>query len=380
MYHFKSLFVFSVVTLILFSCKEDEAPGPDIDNCVTISSAARSQPVPGEYIITFPEAPSGGRTTNAARLLKKYGLTDKQILTTISGERLHMLTKLSEDEAEAIRKDNALTIEPERITSICGCLEVVAPSLVTWNVNKVGYGDGTGKTAWILDTGIDLDHPDLNVDKTRSRSFLTDITSAEDDNGHGTHVAGIVGAKNNTFGTLGVAAGASLISLKILDKDGNGRLSAAIKALAHVRENGKAGDVVNISLTLEEVSEALETEIRAVAKKGIFVAIAAGNDKKDAGTFSPARTSGANIYTVSAVDSLGNFAEFSNYGAETIDYAAPGVSILSSYKNGKYAIISGTSMASPHVAGLLLISNGKLNSKGFANNDPDGNPDPIVHR
>src|SRR5690606_3777268 len=141
-----------------------------------------------------------------------------------------------------------------------------------------------------------------------------------------------------------------------------------------------AGDVVNISLTLEEVSEALETEIRAVAKKGIFVAIAAGNDKKDAGTFSPARTSGANIYTVSAVDSLGNFAEFSNYGAETIDYAAPGVSILSSYKDGKYAIISGTSMASPHVAGLLLIGNGKLNSKGFANNDPDGNPDPIVHR
>lgn len=380
MSHIKVIFYSAALCLILFSCKEDETPVPAIDDCNTITSAARSQPVPGEFIITFPAESSGGKAIDMAGVIRRYDLSEKKILAKISGERLHLLTKLSASEAEEIKNDSYLNIEPERITSLCGCIDVVAPSLVTWNINKVGYGDGIGKTAWILDTGIDLDHPDLNVDKTRSRSFLPDITSAEDDNGHGTHVAGIVGAKNNTFGTLGVASGASLISLKILDKEGNGRLSAALKALVHVRENGKAGDVVNISLTLEEVSEALEAEIRAVAKKGIFVAIAAGNNKKDAGTFSPARTSGVNIYTVSAVDSLGNFAEFSNYGAGTIDYAAPGVNILSTYKDGKYAIISGTSMASPHVAGLLLINNGKLNSKGFANNDPDGNPDPIVHR
>jgi subtilisin len=251
---------------------------------------------------------------------------------------------------------------------------------VTWNVDKVGYGDGSGKTAWIMDTGIDMDHPDLNVDKSRSRSFISDVSSPEDDNGHGTHVAGIVGAKNNTIGTLGVASGATVVSLKILDKEGNGRLSTALKALSYIKSNGKAGDAINISLTLDEISESLETEIRSVANNGMYVAIAAGNDSKDASTFSPARTAGANIYTVSAVDSLNQFANFSNYGAQAIDYAAPGVRILSTYIDGKYAIISGTSMASPHVAGLLLINQGKINANGFALNDPDGKPDPLAHQ
>jgi subtilisin family serine protease len=231
-----------------------------------------------------------------------------------------------------------------------------------------------------MDTGIDLDHPDLTVDKDRSRSFVEGVTSAADDNGHGTHVAGVLGAKNNTFGTLGVASGATLISLKILDNEGNGRLSAALKALSYIRSNGKAGDAVNISLTLEEVSEALETEIRGVANRGIYIAIAAGNDRKDAGTFSPARTSGENIYTVSAVDSLHQFAHFSNFGKGIIDYAAPGVRVLSTYKDGKYAIMSGTSMASPHLAGILLINNGKINQEGFALNDPDGAADPLAHQ
>src|SRR5678815_3248042 len=114
--------------------------------------------------------------------------------------------------------------------------------------NKVGYGDGTGKTAWIIDSGIDFDHPDLNVDVKRSKSFLTGNTSADDENGHGTHVAGIIGAKNNNFGVLGVASGANLVSLRVLDKDGNGTLSSIIQALAYVNANGKAGDVVNMSI------------------------------------------------------------------------------------------------------------------------------------
>ncbi|MBA4056291.1 MAG: peptidase S8, partial [Marivirga sp.] len=92
-----------------------------------------------------------------------------------------------------------------------------------------------------------------------------------------------------------------------------------------------------------------------------------------------ARVSGKNIYTVSAIDSLGRFARFSNYGSDVVDYAAPGVRIISAYKNGTYAIMSGTSMAAPHVAGLLLISNGKLNTSGFAVNDPDNQPDPLAH-
>jgi subtilisin len=372
-----------IFLLIFFACNEEEAPKPaDPDDCLAMTASSVGEPIDGEYIITLPGESSDGRIAEAAaRLLKETGISPIKIKEQISGNSLHFLMSLTREEANKIANENRkIHIEPDRTISICGCLTVVEPRLVTWNVDRVGYGDGTGKTAWVMDTGIDLDHPDLTTDKSRSQSFITDNPSPEDDNGHGTHVAGIIGAKNNSIGTLGVASGATLVSLKILDNEGNGRLSSALKALAYLKTNGKAGDVVNISLTLNEISESLESEIRSLAAKGLYIAIAAGNDKKDAGTFSPARTAGANIYTVSAVDSLNRFASFSNFGKDVIDYAAPGVRILSTYIDGKYAIISGTSMASPHVSGLLLINNGKINSNGFAENDPDGQADAIAHQ
>jgi subtilisin len=242
------------------------------------------------------------------------------------------------------------------------------------------HADGTTKTAWVLDTGVDLDHPDLNVDRNRSRSFNEGETSAEDNNGHGTHISGIIGAKNNSIGTLGVASGATIVGLKILDENGEGLLSVALKALSFVRTNGKAGDVVNISIGLEDVSEILDREIKALSDKGIYVVIAAGNESRPANNFSPARTAGENVYTITAVDSSNHFASFSNFGNDVVDYAAPGVKVLSTYRDGKYAIMSGTSMAAPHVAGLLLINNGTLNSEGFAIDDPDGTADPVAHR
>ncbi|HEY0770555.1 MAG TPA: S8 family serine peptidase, partial [Sphingobacteriaceae bacterium] len=277
-------------------------------------------------------------------------------------------------------KPGVVAVEPDRYLSIKACFSVLEPTLVTWNVDKVGYADGTTKTAWILDTGVDLDHPDLNVDRTRSQSFNEGETSADDNNGHGTHIAGIIGAKNNSIGMLGVASGATIVGLKILDENGEGLLSVALKAIAYVKGNGRAGDAVNISMGLEDVSEILEREIKALSDKGIFVVIAAGNESRPANNFSPARTTGKNIYTITAVDSTNRFASFSNFGNDVVDFAAPGVKILSTYKDGKYAIMSGTSMAAPHVTGLLLINNGVVHTKGFATNDPDGTADPIAHR
>ena len=118
--------------------------------------------------------------------------------------------------------------------------------------------------------------------------------------------------------------------------------------------------------------------MQTTAAKGILISIAAGNDGKAANLFSPGRANGINIYTVSAVDSLDNFASFSNFGNDVVDYAAPGVRILSTYKDGKYAKMSGTSMAAPHVAGLLLLNGQKLHYSTSALNDPDGSPDKIV--
>jgi subtilisin len=381
---FSTLIVVLSITALV-SCEQDEAqdPGGPLVDCITSMSARHGQEVKGQYIVSFEESESAsGRTSAASRIFEEHNISADKIKDRIDGgARLNYVLNISEDEAASLKASPGVAaVEPDRYLSIKACFSVLEPTLVTWNVEKVGYADGTTKTAWILDTGIDLDHPDLNVDRTRSQSFNEGETSADDKNGHGTHIAGIIGAKNNSIGTLGVASGATLVGLKILDENGEGLLSVALKAIAYVKGNGRAGDAVNISMGLEDVSEILEREIRALSDKGIYVVIAAGNESRPANNFSPARTSGKNIYTITAVDSTNRFASFSNYGNDVVDYAAPGVKILSTYKDGKYAIISGTSMAAPHVAGLLLINNGVLNTEGFASNDPDGTADPIAHR
>jgi subtilisin len=380
-------FVGALISSAMFmSCKSEEDPAikSSDDACITTRAADNGSVIEGQYLVTIPAdstSQSGRKAAMISRLSKDYNFGREAFVETVDGAQTTLVMKISKADADRLEDDPAIAlVEPDRVISICACFTVIEPRLVKWNVNKVGYGDGTGKTAWILDTGVDLDHPDLNIDKTRSRSFITGSSTVTDENGHGTHVAGVIGAKNNTIGTLGVASGATLVALKVLDEEGKGRVSTVLSALAFIRLNAKPGDVVNISMGLEEGSETLDREIQALASRGIYFALAAGNEGKEANTYSPARTSGKNIYTVTAVDSLDRFASFSNYGNDVVDFAAPGVRILSSYINGKYAIMSGTSMATPHVTGLLLINNGKINSYGSAVNDPDGTPDPIAHK
>jgi subtilisin family serine protease len=255
-----------------------------------------------------------------------------------------------------------------------------AGSQVTpWGVTRVGdAGDGTGKTAWVIDTGIDMDHPDLNVDAGRSANFVRRGKDTTDDgNGHGTHVAGTIAAVDNSFGVVGVAAGASVVAVRVLDNSGSGFYSDVIAGVDYVGANGSSGDVANMSLG-GGPSSALDNAVKAAAAAGIKFALAAGNSSGDANDHSPARANGPNIYTVSAIDSGDDFASFSNYGNPPIDFAAPGVSVLSLWKGGGMNTISGTSMATPHVAGILLL--GSVHTDGTANGDPDGNPDPIAHR
>ncbi len=253
------------------------------------------------------------------------------------------------------------------------------PAQVTpWGVMRTGSGSGKGKVAWIIDTGIEFDHPDLDVDKFRSRSF-TGSSSANDDNGHGTHVAGIVGAKNNDIGVIGVAYDATLVAVKVLNKDGSGTLSGVVQGVDYVTYTGSAGNAANLSLS-GGVYQSLDDAVKGMGRKGIFVSLAAGNSSKNAINFSPARANGTNIYTVSAFDKNDKFASFSNYGEPPLDYCEPGVTIKSTILGGKYGDLSGTSMAAPHLAGILLITNGKPRTDGFVTADPDGDPDPIGHK
>jgi len=375
-------------TIFFFvSCSKDNdrepVPSTPTDDCAVSGAAVSGQTIPGQYIVTYKNAEgrSAGTGLRKKRVLEDNLIPTSAIMAEFEGSSSGFVASLNSDQLVRLKKDPLIEmVEQDRVIALNTCFKVVAPTLVTWNVNKVGYGNGIGKTAWVVDTGIDFDHPDLTVDAQRSRSFVTDVPSADDENGHGTHVAGIIGAKNNSFGVLGVASGATLVSIRVLNAEGKGTLSSIVQALAYISVNAKAGDVVNMSLGEEIASPTLDLHVQNTASKGILFALAAGNDGKEANLFSPGRTNGENIFTVSAVDSLDNFASFSNYGNDVVDYAAPGVRILSTYKDGQYARMSGTSMAAPHVAGLLLLNGRNLHFSTTAKNDPDGIPDRIVSK
>lgn len=219
----------------------------------------------------------------------------------------------------------------------------------------------------VIDTGIDKKHPDLYVYKGVT-CLGAGRPGGNDDNGHGTHVAGIAAAKDNDIGVVGVAPGARLWSVKVLDKYGSGTLSCVIAGIDYVTQHADEIEVANMSLGCRCSTPAGDTALNSSVAAGVTYIVAAGNEASDVKDFWPA--SNPNVITVSAIadsdgrcGSLGSntiyggddtFANFSNYGSG-VDIAAPGVYIYSTYKGGKYATMSGTSMASPHVAGAAAL-------------------------
>ncbi len=223
----------------------------------------------------------------------------------------------------------------------------------------------------VLDTGVDLRHPDLNVLRSRGRNCSTG-RGIDDGNGHGTHVAGIIGAVDNNVGVVGVAPGARIWPIRVLDASGNGNVSDVICGIDYVTQHASKIEVANMSLggvgadsTCGSNTDAYHEAICASVAAGVTYVVAAGNFGSDAGRIVPATYE--EVITVSALadfdgqpggtggatcrfDVDDTLADFSNFGAD-IDLIAPGVCILSTWPGGGYNTISGTSMASPHVAG-----------------------------
>ncbi|WP_299758627.1 S8 family serine peptidase [uncultured Pontibacter sp.] len=354
--------------------------------------------ISGQYIVVYKDGASLRMSESATyeqriemvrdlskNIMAENGISDFKLEQTFGHAVKGVAVKLSSTEAQTLRQDPRVDyVEPDRVVMLAkpdkGGGGGSVGQTVPYGITRVGSGSGAGKTAWVIDSGIDLDHPDLNVDVARSVTMFTsgrDAGSADDGNGHGTHVAGTIGAKNNSEGVLGVAYDATVVAVKVLDSRGSGSYSGVIAGVDYVAANGKSGDVANMSLG-GPVSQALDDAVVAAASKGIKFALAAGNEGTHANNSSPARANHSNIYTVSAMDSNDRFASFSNYGNPPVDYCAPGVGINSTWKSGGYNTISGTSMASPHVAGLLLLGN--IATDGYVQNDPDGTADPIAHR
>ncbi|WP_433333484.1 S8 family serine peptidase [Spirillospora sp. CA-294931] len=229
----------------------------------------------------------------------------------------------------------------------------------------------------VLDTGVDTRHPDLTVAAHTdcvNRTSCTDGTGT-DDHGHGSHVAGIAAARDNGIGVVGMAPGARIWSVKVLDASGSGQLSGVTAGVDWVAAHSDEIEVANLSLGCDGCTDnALSQAISSAVGKGVVFAVAAGNNHKDARTFFPANH--PDVITVSALadfdgaagggaastcraDKDDTLADFSNFGA-SVEIAAPGTCINSTSKQGGYATLSGTSMAAPHVAGAagLLTANG----------------------
>ena len=247
-----------------------------------------------------------------------------------------------------------------------------------WGVARVGGPvDGSDLHAWIIDSGIDLDHPDLNVGYGATFVTLGTADSAEDDNGHGTHVAGTVAAIDNDIDVVGVSPNATVHPVKVLSRSGFGMTDWIVASIDYVAANAASGDCANMSLGGPGHQESMHDAVAGAAELGIRFSLAAGNESSDAEDFEPAHIDAENVFTISAIDSNDVFASFSNYG-DPVDFAAPGVAILSTRLGGGTTTMSGTSMAAPHVCGILLHM-APPNEDGEAIGDPDGDPDPIAH-
>jgi len=365
--------------LALSSCEKEQLPVADAAGEQSLAAAEQ------EYIVTLK--PEAGENA-ADQLLQKFSTKGNaqrfgKILNGFS-------VRLSKAQLEALKKDGRVAnVEADQPIFMYQTTTTTATTsstqTISWGTNRVGMGSGVGKTAWVIDTGVDPNHPDLTVDQVRSRSFLkspvstgTNITSPWDQRGHGTNVAGIIGALDNSIGSRGVAAGATIVSLRVMDASGAGTISAAIAALNHVATYGVPGDVVNMSLG-SSPSAALDAAVVAVANKGIFVTIAAGNSSANAANYSPARVNHANVFTVSGFKTGDLWKTGSNYGPTTVDYTAPGSGVYTTALGGLYKNAGGTSMASPHVAGLLLLKGNNIVSGGLVSGDPDAVVDKIAH-
>jgi subtilisin len=284
---------------------------------------------------------------------------------------------------------------------------------------------GAGVKVAVIDTGIDYTHPDLSTNYKGGFDFVNNDNDPMDDNGHGTHVAGIIAAEDNDIGVVGVAPEAHLYAVKVLDKRGSGWVSDIIAGIGWCTDpNGDEDtsdrmDVANLSLGAPGQSSALHAAVINATDCGVTLVVAAGNESDNAGAYIPAAYD--EVITVSAIadfdgqpGGLANsqqygkgrfktvqdddaFAYFSNFGSD-IDLAAPGVDIYSTWINGGYKTLSGTSMAAPHVAGAaalyikmhpsslpaqvlegLLIAGWHSGDDKYFTGDPDTIPEPLLN-
>lgn len=340
---------------------------------VTVTPSLAASPTEGStYIVVLADSVADPARV-AAEKARRHGSTRGQVYRhAFKGFSM----RLPDRAAAALRADpRVVSIERDQPVGVTaqtvptGVQRIFAPQNPNLKINGAEDYRADVDIA-VIDTGI-ATHPDLNVVARTDCSALLGLSCldgfGEDGNGHGTHVAGSAAAIDNGTGVVGVAPGARLWGVKVLNDAGSGTLAAVAAGIDWVAARADRIEVVNMSLGCDGcTSAAMSTAITNAVNKGVVFAVAAGNSDKDAKGFFPANH--PDVITVSALaDSDGKpggtggapscradqddtLAEFSNWGS-TVEVTAPGVCILSTHLAGGYATLSGTSMAAPHVAG-----------------------------
>lgn len=251
----------------------------------------------------------------------------------------------------------------EEIISIQDAEQKVGWEITAFNLPEAWkHSQGEGVKVAVLDTGCDLDHPDLVENLLPGKNFVNSKNAPEDDNGHGSHVTGIICAQNNDIGMVGVAPKAKVIPVKVLDHKGAGNLLNVASGIRWAADQGV--DFITMSLGSPNPVQQVRKAIQYANQKGIVVFCAAGNAGKTRQIFYPANY--PETIGVGAIDEKFDRANFSCTG-DDLDFLAPGVKIFSTVPDNWYAVLSGTSMANPFVTGVavLLLSYKRSNNLKF---------------
>lgn len=317
---------------------------------------ARAPKAQGEYIIVFKGEPTKNEKAArgaASELAARHGGNVKRAWDSALNGAL--LTDLTEAQARALAKNpNVAWVEENGIVTT-----TATQNNPVWGLDRIdqqthlsasyNYSfDGSGVNVYVLDTGILDTHDEFGTRASRDFDARDDGQNGVDCKGHGTHVAGTVGGS-----TYGVAKNARIRAVRVLGCDGKGTWADVIEGINWVMNNAQFPAVANMSLS-GGANDATDTAVNNAVNAGIFFAVAAGNDSQDACNQSPARA--AQAFVVGATNSADSRASFSNWGA-CVDLFAPGVGIQSAWHTGDTDTntIDGTSMATPHVAGVAAL-------------------------
>ena len=349
--------------------------------------------LPGAAFAQSGEGGRGGGTEApavAGELMIKFrsGTTDGQrdaMLRAHGGRRLQRLEKLEIDAVEFPQLRKAKGAGVEKLINALKSqaqVEFVEPNYVyttelapndpgtaqqyAWNTIDANeawdvHSGNSSTVIAIVDTGIQRNHPDLDAKIVSGYDFVNNDNAADDGNGHGTHVAGTAAAETgNSTGGAGTCPGCKLMPVRVLDNNGSGSLAAVANGIRWAADNG--AKVINLSLG-GPGSSTVQSAVDYAWSKGVFLACAAGNSNTSS-TSSAYPAAYANCFAVASTTNTDARSSFSNYGG-WVEVAAPGSNIYSTWINSGYNTISGTSMATPHVAGLagLLASSGLSNAQ-----------------